>query len=166
MVKEQARKLTEMAHRAREVLVILFLAVLSKAVSIKLPGAKPRDTSSGFNDASFCLSWRLGVEANNVRAWRTVPTQCLRHVETYMIGGQYDRDLELIVDQILTYVDSIVLSHDAMDAWILDVDDTCISNVYYYKGKRYGYAIVAYYIYIYIYIYICIFLHSYTYVYK
>ncbi|KAJ6407643.1 hypothetical protein OIU84_011015 [Salix udensis] len=90
--------------------------------------------------ASYFLSWRLAVEANNARGWRTVPSQCLSYVEAYMLGGQYDRDLDLIVDQILSYINEIVPSSDdgAMDAWILDVDDTCISNLVYYRGKRFG----------------------------
>ncbi|KAJ6381571.1 hypothetical protein OIU77_030284 [Salix suchowensis] len=89
--------------------------------------------------ASYFLSWRLAVEANNARGWRTVPSQCSSYVEAYMLGGQYDRDLDLIVDQILSYINEIVPSDDgAMDAWILDVDDTCISNLFYYRGKRYG----------------------------
>lgn len=90
---------------------------------------------------NYCLSWRLAVEADNVRAWRTVPTQCLRYVEAYMTGGQYEKDLELIMDQILSYANDLDVANDGMDAWVLDVDDTCISNVLYYKGKRYGYAI-------------------------
>ena len=73
-----------------------------------------------------------------MRAWRTVPAQCLRYVQTYMTGGQYDLDLDLIVQQISTYVDELVLVGDGFDAWILDVDDTCISNINYYKTKRYG----------------------------
>ncbi|XP_027337725.1 acid phosphatase 1 [Abrus precatorius] len=96
------------------------------------------ESSSGDGDGSFCLSWRLAVEANNVVAWPTVPPQCSRYVETYMIDGQYDRDLELIVQEILAYVNDTFLVGDAMDAWILDVDDTCLSNIYYYKGKKYG----------------------------
>ncbi|TXG57493.1 hypothetical protein EZV62_015322 [Acer yangbiense] len=120
----------------REVLLFLFLAIFSKATGMKsCYNSRATVPSDG---SSYCLSWRLAVEANNVRAWRTVPTQCLRYVESYMIDGQYDRDVELIVEQILSYVNQIALSDNGMDAWILDVDDTCISNVFYYKGKRYG----------------------------
>lgn len=78
------------------------------------------------------------MEADNVRRWRTVPTQCLGYIGTYMTGGQYIRDLDFIMDQIMLYANEIALSGDGMDAWILDVDDTCISNVNYYKGKRFG----------------------------
>ena len=59
-----------------------------------------------------------------------------------MLAGQYDRDVELIVEQVRVYLNEIVLPGDGMDAWILDVDDTCFSNVYYYRLKRYGYTLV------------------------
>ena len=78
------------------------------------------------------------METNNIKGWRAVPIQCLHHVEAYMIGGQYDYDLNLVVDQISSYIDKITLSNDGLDAWILDVDDTCLSNIFYYKGKRFG----------------------------
>ena len=71
--------------------------------------------------------------------WRIVPAHCLRYVETYMIGGQYEQDVDFIVEQIESYVTGLVLGGDGMNAWILDVDDTCISNIFYYKGKKYGY---------------------------
>ena len=122
------------------VLVLLLLAVLSKAMSIRHHQSN-NDSFSSIN-ASFCLSWRLGVETNNVLPWRTVPTQCLQYVENYMIHGQYEQDLELIMQQTLSYVNSITLGGDGMDGWILDVDDTCISNIFYYKGKKYGYVVL------------------------
>lgn len=84
------------------------------------------------------LSWRLAVESNNMSRWSRVPEQFFSYIETYMTGGQYELDVDFIVDQILSYAKTITLSEDGLDAWILDVDDTCISNVLYYKGKRYG----------------------------
>ena len=119
----------------REVVVIVFLAICSMANAIK---PCPRGTVVR-DEVSYCLSWRMSVEANNMAGWRTVPMQCLPYIQGYMIGGQYDRDMAFIADQILSYVKGIVLSDDGMDAWILDVDDTCISNLFYYKGKRFGY---------------------------
>lgn len=133
-------------QRIKEVILFLFLAIFSKAATTaKHHYARP-SSSQESTTASFCLSWRLAVEANNMRSWRTVPTQCSRYVESYMIGGQYDKDVELIVDQIMSYIDEIVVSGDGMDAWILDIDDTCISNIYYYKAKRYGYVYIRTYI--------------------
>lgn len=86
----------------------------------------------------FGLSWRLAVEANNARPWRTVPHKCYNHVQKYISGGQYELDLNLTVEHILLYASEIPLVGDGMDAWILDVDDTCISNISYYKAMRYG----------------------------
>nr|DAD25734.1 TPA_asm: hypothetical protein HUJ06_027201 [Nelumbo nucifera] len=117
-----------------EVVVMMLLALFSKAI-----GTRPYSrTSDPFDSTGYCLSWRVAVEANNLRAWRTVPFQCLRYVENYMVSGQYERDLGMVIEQIYSYIDDIVLFNDGMDAWILDVDDTCISNLWYYKGKRFG----------------------------
>ncbi|RVW80804.1 Acid phosphatase 1 [Vitis vinifera] len=126
--------LLETMRGVREVVVIVFLAICSMANAIK---PCPRGTVVR-DEVSYCLSWRMSVEANNMAGWRTVPMQCLPYIQGYMIGGQYDRDMAFIADQILSYVKGIVLSDDGMDAWILDVDDTCISNLFYYKGKRFG----------------------------
>ncbi|OWM81602.1 hypothetical protein CDL15_Pgr007640 [Punica granatum] len=123
-----------MARQIRVVVIFIYLAIFFK-VSLARTYSRASIQQEVTN---YCLSWRLAVEANNVRAWRTVPMRCLRYVETYMMGGQYEKDLELIMDQVLSYANSIDVAKDGMDAWILDIDDTCISNVLYYKEKRYG----------------------------
>ncbi|KAL9303674.1 hypothetical protein ACSQ67_020937 [Phaseolus vulgaris] len=137
MAERAVRELLRMVM----VLMLLMLAPKTKAMSSRRGQKRGKDESSGSGEGdamSFCLSWRLAVEANNVVAWPTVPPQCSRYVETYMMNGQYERDLDLIVEEILGYVNQTLLPPDAMDAWILDVDDTCISNIYYYKSKNYG----------------------------
>ncbi|KAF8041726.1 hypothetical protein BT93_A0357 [Corymbia citriodora subsp. variegata] len=132
-----------MAHRVQEQLVLvvellILLAICPKAIFGKL-GCHSRPSDVPPPDGNgYCLSWRLAVEANNMRAWRTVPPQCQRHVESYMTGGQYYQDIDLIIKQVTAYADGITMSGDGMDAWVLDIDDTCISNMLYYKGKRYG----------------------------
>lgn len=127
-----------MVSRTRKVWLSFLLTMLCGSCCARpyysgLPSKDPLDEAS-----VFCLSWRLGVEANNVRWWRTVPTQCQHHVENYMNGGQYERDVDFIVNHISMYVDSIDVSSDGLDAWILDIDDTCISNLLYYRQKRFG----------------------------
>ncbi|KAJ0258783.1 HAD superfamily [Hirschfeldia incana] len=117
----------------RVTLLLIFLTISSVRTS-----AGPWIPMDGNNPTSYCLSWRLAIETNNVRAWRTVPLQCMRYVEAYMLAGQYDRDVQLIVEQVRVHLNEIILPGDGMDAWILDVDDTCLSNVYYYRLKRYG----------------------------
>jgi len=99
-------------------------------------------SSSIDDDERYGLSWRLAMETNNnVRPWKTVPLRCYKHVENYMIGGQYEHDMNLIVDEIVFYASQIPRSTSTthQDAWILDVDDTCISNIPYYEAKRFGY---------------------------
>ncbi|KAK8464692.1 hypothetical protein PHAVU_010G059000 [Phaseolus vulgaris] len=117
------------------------LALLTKVVESQKggpPQQKSAEKSEREANERFGLSWRVAVEANNVRRWRTVPPQCYHHLQNYMCAGQYERDLSLAVEHILLYASQIPLSPDGMDAWILDVDDTCISNVSYYKTKRFG----------------------------
>ncbi|KAG6430765.1 hypothetical protein SASPL_108838 [Salvia splendens] len=120
-------------QRMREAIMLVFVAIWSSSKAASTWWRS--DTDEAWDN---CLSWRLGVEANNIRAWRTVPPECSTHVEVYMVRGQYQRDVNLIVDTICAYIDTIDLSSDGLDAWILDVDDTCISNLFYYSGKRYG----------------------------
>ncbi|KAI7978928.1 hypothetical protein LOK49_Contig624G00003 [Camellia lanceoleosa] len=106
-----------MTQRIRPLLLVLFfLAMVSNSVVVCTSRHQYWRPSDGPEGASYCLSWRLAVEANNVRAWRTVPTQCLRHVESYMMGGQYDRDINFIIDHVISYLDGVDLSNDGLDA--------------------------------------------------
>lgn len=118
-----------------EALLLMFISVFSKTI-----GAKPiyRFSVPGPTYNSYCLSWRVAVEAYNVRAWRTVPIQCVRYVENYMLGDQYQKDVQMVVDQISFYLKDVIPESDGKDAWILDIDDTCISNIMYYRRKRFG----------------------------
>jgi len=120
-----------------ELLVLILAYLLSQATAMKMPGFYSNYPMAPF-DASYCLSWRVGVEANNVRYFHTVPAQCIGYIENYMLGGQYKSDVDVVVEQIFAYLGEIELSGDGKDAWVLDVDDTCISNLMYYAGKHYG----------------------------
>ncbi|XP_010043614.2 acid phosphatase 1 isoform X1 [Eucalyptus grandis] len=140
LILDQTHMIRAMARRVQELLVLVVLAIFPKATFGRLScHSKPSDVPPAAEGSNgYCLSWRLAVEADNMRGWPTVPPECQRHVESYMTGGQYDRDLNLIVEQVTAYADGIALSDDGMDAWILDIDETCISNMFYYKRKRYG----------------------------
>ncbi|XP_019430439.1 PREDICTED: acid phosphatase 1-like isoform X2 [Lupinus angustifolius] len=122
-----------MVQRVVEGITYLFELLVKFVLSVQKDNHHPQN-----KDDSYGLSWRLAVETNNVRGWKTVPPKCYKHVEKYMTGGQYEVDLKLIVDQILGYVSQISVASDGLDAWILDVDDTCISNISYYKAMRFG----------------------------
>ncbi|XP_038980408.1 acid phosphatase 1 [Phoenix dactylifera] len=116
-----------------ELLLLMFANFFSRATCMTVG---PR-SSMGF-ETCYCLSWRVAVEANNAQAWRTVPAQCVLYVENYMLGGQYNKDLDVVIEQISTYLNGIVAAGDGKDAWVLDIDDTCLSNLLYYQGKRFG----------------------------
>uniref|UniRef100_A0A453QF72 Acid phosphatase 1 n=1 Tax=Aegilops tauschii subsp. strangulata TaxID=200361 RepID=A0A453QF72_AEGTS len=86
-----------------------------------------------------CDSWRLGVEAHNVRDWKTVPASCEGHVGHYMLGGHYRRDSKLVIDQAISYVDSLKLAGNGKEVWVFDVDETTLSNLPYYATHGFGY---------------------------
>lgn len=118
----------------RAVLVVAaFLGLMSKLKFLYLQQKRKQKDNEGYG-----LSWRVAVEANNVGPWRTVPDRCYGHVERYIMGGQYEQDVEVVKEQILEYADGIEVGGDGKDGWVMDVDDTCISNVGYYKGNRFG----------------------------
>ncbi|CAL4930831.1 unnamed protein product [Urochloa decumbens] len=99
------------------------------------PGQAPEDAG--------CLSWRVMVEANNARGWRTVPAPCVGYVKGYMTRGQYLRDLAGVMEQASGYADQIAgagagADDDGLDAWVFDIDDTCLSNLPYYETKQFG----------------------------
>ncbi|ONK62717.1 uncharacterized protein A4U43_C07F7370 [Asparagus officinalis] len=118
-----------------EFLILILANLLSQAPAMKMPGFYPYPMPYY---TSYCLSWRVGVEANNVRYFHTVPPQCVTYIENYMLGGQYNSDVGVVIQQIFAYLDETVPSDDGKDAWIFDVDDTCLSNVMYYGNKRFG----------------------------
>ncbi|KAI9107933.1 hypothetical protein K1719_020806 [Acacia pycnantha] len=139
-----------MVQRAVEGLTLFVTKILNTVVvlvkkhSTSLPSSSSSSSSSLSSDTKddddngYGLSWRLAVEANNVAPWRTVPVRCYKHVQSYIMGGQYQNDVQVIADQILAYAFHIPLSSDGFDAWVFDVDDTCISNINFYKDHQFG----------------------------
>ena len=119
--------------------VLLFTLVLPPHL-LCLGHAKPCFWPSSAHDDGGCLSWRVMVEANNARGWRTVPAPCVGYVRSYMRRGQYGRDLDSVMEQVSAYVDQIAsaVADDGLDAWIFDIDDTCLSNLLYYEAKSFG----------------------------
>lgn len=92
----------------------------------------------------YCISWRVMVEAGNAKGWRAVPAQCVGYVRVYMAAwGQYHRDVGAVAELAAAYAAGIAPPAAAgadglIDAWVLDVDDTCLSNQPYYQVKQFG----------------------------
>lgn len=131
-----SRALAPWRQRQRQLMLVallphLFLLGGAAARQCFWPGQPAEDAG--------CLSWRVMVEANNARGWRTVPEQCVGYVKGYMTRGQYLRDLAGVMEQASAYVDQTAAADaDGLDAWVFDIDDTCLSNLLYYEGKQFG----------------------------
>ncbi|EOY01381.1 PREDICTED: acid phosphatase 1 [Theobroma cacao] len=85
-----------------------------------------------------CLSWRLGVETNNIIGWKTIPQECEGYVGHYMLGKQYRKDSKAVADEAFLYAQSLKLPRDGKDVWIFDVDETTLSNLPYYAEHGFG----------------------------
>ncbi|KAF7051350.1 hypothetical protein CFC21_059592 [Triticum aestivum] len=93
---------------------------------------------SGKHAGVACDSWVLGVEAHNVRDWKTVPASCESYVGHYMLGSHFRRDSKIVIDQALAYVDSLKLAGNGKEVWVFDIDETTLSNLPYYAKHGFG----------------------------
>ncbi|KAM0897394.1 hypothetical protein ACQ4PT_022594 [Festuca glaucescens] len=80
-----------------------------------------------------CDSWVLGVEAHNVRDWKTVPAKCEDYVGHYMLGEHFRRDSKVVIDEALAYVETLKLAGNGKEIWVFDIDETTLSNLPYYE---------------------------------
>ncbi|KAJ8644936.1 hypothetical protein MRB53_006684 [Persea americana] len=85
-----------------------------------------------------CASWRLGVEAYNLRDWKTVPSSCEDYVGHYMLGKFYREDSKVVVDAAALYAEGLNLTKDGKDVWVFDIDETTLSNLPYYAKHGFG----------------------------
>eukprot|EP01018_Ginkgo_biloba_P026646 Gb_19056 [translate_table: standard] len=83
-------------------------------------------------------AWRLSVETNNARDWETIPPNYKSHVARYMTRGQYMSDSRAVIDEAINYVNALTVDSNAKDAWILDVDDTALSTIPYWRNHLWG----------------------------
>ncbi|PON81097.1 Acid phosphatase [Trema orientale] len=101
---------------------------------------RPQSGSGGsYVKGLSCLSWRFGVESNNVIGWKTIPVTCEDYIGHYMVGSQYRKDSKVITNEAILYAKSINLSKNGKDVWIFDIDETTLSNLPYYAQHGFGY---------------------------
>jgi hypothetical protein len=125
-------------HASRQRFMLLLLLLLPRLFLTPVGARQCFWPCPSPEEDAGCLSWRVMVEANNARGWRTVPPQCVGYVRDYMNRGQYLRDLAGVMEQASAYVNEAEAA-DGLDAWVLDVDDTCLSDLFYYETKEFGY---------------------------
>lgn len=64
----------------------------------------------------------------------------MENMKKYMVrtGKQYVRDLNMVANEPIAYVNSLKLSGDGKDAWIFDADETLISTLPYFAAHQFG----------------------------
>ncbi|ESW07614.1 hypothetical protein PHAVU_010G144200 [Phaseolus vulgaris] len=83
-----------------------------------------------------CTSWRLGVEANNLIKWKTVPAACQEYVADYLLGDQYRSDSKTVCREAYFYAKRLNIT--AKDVFVFDIDDTTLSNLQYFANHGFG----------------------------
>ncbi|KAK9280922.1 hypothetical protein L1049_003813 [Liquidambar formosana] len=130
-----------------EVLLLFFLATIIVATSngyhVEIPYQihllRPQTGAGGHHVHGLsCLSWRLGVETNNIIGWTTVPQACEGYVGHYMLGHQYRKDWKVVANAACLYAQGLNLTGDGKDIWVFDVDETTLSNLPYYADHGFG----------------------------
>lgn len=108
------------------------------AVANQIHPLRPQSGFGGYYVAGVsCLSWRLGVETNNIIGWKTVPEECEGYVGNYLLGGQYRKDSKVVTYEAYEYAKSLRVRKK--DLWIFDIDETSLSNLPYYAKHGFGY---------------------------
>ncbi|XP_047159305.1 stem 31 kDa glycoprotein-like [Vigna umbellata] len=100
----------------------------------------PLRMKTGYNEQYptevSCASWRLGVEANNLVKWKTVPAPCQEHVADYLLGDQYRSDSKTVCREAYFYAKTLNITQK--DIFVFDVDDTALSNLQYFANHGFG----------------------------
>lgn len=110
------------------------------AVANQIHPLRPQSGSGGyFVPGVSCLSWRLGVETNNIIGWKTVPEECEGYVGNYMLGNQYRKDSKVVTGEAYLYAKTLQVRKK--DLWIFDIDETTLSNLPYYALHGFGYVL-------------------------
>nr|XP_043618292.1 acid phosphatase 1-like [Erigeron canadensis] len=129
----------------------IFVLLLTAARAIAFPYSsdihllKPHSGSAGHKHSGLnCLSWRLGVETNNLRDWTQVPASCKDYVGHYMLGKQYRLDCNLVADSAYEYAKGLNLTGDGKDVWVFDIDETTLSNLPYYARHSVAFGAIPY----------------------
>lgn len=87
---------------------------------------------------TMCESWRVNVEAGNLIGWKVIPSGCESYVRNYMLGEQYASDVNLMAQEAMSYASRVVREGSGKDAWVFDIDDTCLSSIAHYSENHFG----------------------------
>lgn len=98
--------------------------------------------SSSLNEVgsqvSYCAALNLAQEVGTRRHW--VPDlYCEDYLRNRVEGHQYILDYDIAIDIIARQLPELPVKGDGLDLIVLDIDETALSNLPYYKEHRYGY---------------------------
>lgn len=136
-----------MANMMRGLSFLVCLAIMlatshvSAGLGLRIPGLirQPVDAGSETDPGFSCLSWRFGIETNNIRDFATVPKVCGWYVADYILGYQYREDSKAVTRAATKYANGLKLAGDGKDVWIFDVDETVLSHVEFFAQYGFGY---------------------------
>lgn len=97
-------------------------------------------SSSALRDStsSYCETLVWNAEVNNLQRW-SLPSQCQKYVATYVESGQYLSDVAGATEAARNYLKGLDIQPDGSDIIVLDIDETALSNLPYYREHHYGY---------------------------
>jgi len=117
-------------------LVTLGVLLITLLVSLTIMLQSCQSKSTGViellninNYYSYCSVHSLHAEINNLEGY-DLPNKCRDLAIHYMKGGQYAKDLNLVVSMIDDYFKSVRPSDDGLDVVLMDIDDIVPSNPY------------------------------------
>lgn len=114
---------------------LILMVTISTAVAFPLDFESYLLMPHSLTGSGRCLSWRVAVEANNIRNWTQVPSYCNDYIGHYMRGSQYKQDRDIVCDEALKYAKSLNLTGDGKDVWVFDIDETTLSNLPYFLSE-------------------------------
>eukprot|EP00252_Welwitschia_mirabilis_P018497 TRINITY_DN4111_c0_g1_i12.p1 TRINITY_DN4111_c0_g1~~TRINITY_DN4111_c0_g1_i12.p1 ORF type:complete len:323 (+),score=48.21 TRINITY_DN4111_c0_g1_i12:367-1335(+) len=116
--------------------ILLFTIVITLAILLASCHGKPDvvvESSRATERINTCKSVILNFELNNLQN-ATVLRDCHDYLLHYMKNGQYESDVEGAIMAAEAYWSSVIPNIDGLDAIIMDIDETALSNLPHYAS--------------------------------
>lgn len=110
--------------------ILIILGMLVVTLSVMLGKCQQKAVPNS------CASLALNGELNNVQGW-ILSDECKNYVAHYVQSGQYHSDFKVAVDAAQDYLETVTVPKDGHDLIVLDIDETCLSNMDYYEALHF-----------------------------
>jgi hypothetical protein len=107
--------------------LLVSLAIMLQSCQSKNGGAIDLQNTNDYY--SYCRVHSLHAELNSLEEY-DIPNICRDLAIHYIKGGQYAKDLNLIMSMIDDYFKSLRRSENGLDVVLIDIDDMIASNPY------------------------------------